>query len=69
MATHKVGIYGAWLFKGEWDGETPPPPKEGWELLKMVPGRFTDAPQGLGPGPGQVLLLGQGDTVIVITPE
>ena len=68
MAKHKLGVYGAWLFKGQWDGKSAPP-QEGWELLKVVPGRFTDAPEGLEPGPGQVLMLGQGAHTMVITPE
>ena len=68
MAKHKVGVYGAWLFNGHYDGKSDPP-QEDWELLKVVPGRFTDAPKGLKPGPGQVLLLGQGATMLVITPE
>ena len=65
---HEMRVYGAWLFRGEWDGKTPPP-MEGWKLRRMVPGRFQEPPEGFQPGPGMVTLLGQGDTVIVVTPD
>lgn len=61
-------VYGAWLYRGVWDGQSPPP-AEGWKLLTMKPGRFQEAPQGMEPKRGQVLLLMHGESCTVITPD
>lgn len=65
---HKVKVYGAWRYKGVWDGHTPPP-LDDWELVRVVPGRFQDCPLGMEPMAGEVTLLMQGDSVLVVTPD
>ena len=66
MAIHKMQGDGAWLLTHQRDEGSPPPSKESWDIRSGV---LTDAPKGLKPGPGQVLILVQGYTVIVITPD
>ena len=64
----RAQVYGAWLYRGEWDGETLVP-MEGWELIRMVPGRFDEPPKSVLPTAGQVTLLMHGETCTVITPD
>ena len=66
--TSRMQVYGAWLYEGEWDGVTPPPGDD-WKLLHMKPGRFQEAPKELEPKRGQVLLLMQGESCLVVTPS
>ena len=65
--TLRMQVYGAWLYRGTWDGVTPPP-GEDWKLLNMKPGRYQKPPKGMEPQSGQVLLLMQGDKALVVTP-
>ena len=62
----RMQVYGAWLFRGKWDGKTPPP-GEDWKLLRMQPGRFDQAPKDMLPKRGQVLLLMHGEHCDVLT--
>lgn len=64
----RMKVYGAWLYEGEWDGESAPP-GEDWKLVRMMPGRFQKCPEGLEPQAGQVTLLMQGEHCLVVTPE
>ena len=68
LTGHPIRVYGAWLFRGVWDGVSQPPQAD-WECLRMKPGRFQDAPKGFEPVAGQVTLLGQGEHCLLITPD
>ena len=63
--TLRMQVYGAWLYEGQWDGHGPLSGK----LIRAVGGRYTSPPKGFEPKPGQVTLLGQGETFLVVTPE
>ena len=67
MVSHAMRIYGAWLYRGVWDGHTPPPESD-CELLRMKPGRYAEAPEGFTPQAGQFTILGQGDHMLLVTP-
>ena len=61
-------VYGAWLYQGAYtDGQDVP--GYGWRLIGVRPGKFAAAPEGMKPKRGQVLLLMQGESATVITPE
>ncbi len=66
--TVQMKVYGAWLYRGIWDGVTPPP-GDNWKLITMRPGRYKEPPAGMEPKSGQVLLLMQGVGCLVVTPN
>ena len=63
----QMKVYGAWKYRGVWDGCTTPP-VDGWKLIDMQAGRYDVPPLGYEPGPGEVTLLMQGDHCLVVTP-